>query len=283
MREVCHGLLWTDNVSAFNSDVCTDQCNIALYKAGCCTPAVPSCRQLYLTESEYTYQHFMHVTGKVALDLNKKALCHEGVRVSRGMYPRLLELGISWRWLVIFTPLPLYPRGDGPGTHWIGGWVRSRAGLEWRGEEKILDATGTRTPTPRSSSLQLVSILTPQFIDVTMTKVFLGGSFFSFCYVFIHILFNDAFSSSDYDMTWNGGRIMNWKGYGRKCSSPNFRYYHGIFLEGLGKPKSEYDNPCLVRNPITHEWEVGATNPTSSQVCKFYYMCCKTNRVYDYC
>jgi hypothetical protein len=28
---------------------------------------------------------------------------------------------------------------------------------------------------------------------------------------------------------------MNWKGCGRKRSWPNFRYYPGIFLEGLKK------------------------------------------------
>jgi hypothetical protein len=36
------------------------------------------------------------------------------------------------------------------GTHWIGGWVDLRAGLD--DVEKILDPTGTRTPTPQSSS-----------------------------------------------------------------------------------------------------------------------------------
>jgi hypothetical protein len=46
-----------------------------------------------------------------------------------------------------------------PGTHWIGGWVEPRAGLDDFGEKKILDPTGTRTPTPQSSS-QSVSIPT---------------------------------------------------------------------------------------------------------------------------
>jgi hypothetical protein len=41
-------------------------------------------------------------------------------------------------------------RERAPGTHWIGGWVDLRAGLDEL--EKILDPTGTRTPTPRSSS-----------------------------------------------------------------------------------------------------------------------------------
>jgi hypothetical protein len=62
MREVCHALLEADNVSALTRDVCIDQRNIASYKAGCCTPAVPSCRKLCLTKSEYKSTHFIHVT-----------------------------------------------------------------------------------------------------------------------------------------------------------------------------------------------------------------------------
>jgi hypothetical protein len=43
-------------------------------------------------------------------------------------------------------PRPLYPRGKSPSTDWIGGWVDPRAGL---GDvEKILNLTGTQTPTP---------------------------------------------------------------------------------------------------------------------------------------
>jgi hypothetical protein len=36
------------------------------------------------------------------------------------------------------------------GTHWTGGWVDPRAGLD--DVEKIFDPTGTRTPTPQSFS-----------------------------------------------------------------------------------------------------------------------------------
>jgi hypothetical protein len=61
-----------------------------------------------------------------------------------------LDLGTSWRWVVSFTPRPFYPREKSP-------WYpldrrlcgpRSRSGR--RGEEKVLDPTGTRTPTPRT-------------------------------------------------------------------------------------------------------------------------------------
>jgi hypothetical protein len=37
------------------------------------------------------------------------------------------------------------PRENSPGTHWIGGWVDPRAGLD--DGEKILNPTGSRTPT----------------------------------------------------------------------------------------------------------------------------------------
>jgi hypothetical protein len=51
------------------------------------------------------------------------------------------------------------PGERAPGTHWIGGWVDSRVGLD--DAEKILDPTGTRPPTlgrpARSQSLYRLS------------------------------------------------------------------------------------------------------------------------------
>jgi hypothetical protein len=45
--------------------------------------------------------------------------------------PHFLDHGTSWRWVVSFKPLSLYPRGNNPpGTHWIGDEVDPRAGLE---------------------------------------------------------------------------------------------------------------------------------------------------------
>jgi hypothetical protein len=40
--------------------------------------------------------------------------------------------------MVIFTPQPLYPGERAPGTHWIGGWVGPRAGLENVEKRKFL-------------------------------------------------------------------------------------------------------------------------------------------------
>jgi hypothetical protein len=42
---------------------------------------------------------------------------------SEGIAPRILNLGTRRRWVVRFTPRPLYPRRKNPGAHWIGGWV----------------------------------------------------------------------------------------------------------------------------------------------------------------
>jgi hypothetical protein len=61
--------------------------------------------------------------------------------------PHFRDLGPSWRWVVSFTPRPLYPRY--PLDRRLGG-PQSQSGRS--GEEKILDPIGTRTPTPRSSS-----------------------------------------------------------------------------------------------------------------------------------
>jgi hypothetical protein len=57
-----------------------------------------------------------------------------------------------------------------PGSHWIGGWAGARAGLD--NVEKILDPTGTRTPTPLSSSQQPVAMPTelPRLLALGIMK-----------------------------------------------------------------------------------------------------------------
>jgi hypothetical protein len=64
----------------------------------------------------------------------------------------ILELDTSWKWVVSFTTLPLYPRGKNPRyllERRLGG---PQSGSGRRGEQKILDPSGTLTPTPLSSS-----------------------------------------------------------------------------------------------------------------------------------
>jgi hypothetical protein len=76
---------------------------------------------------------------KLSLCLTNWALRHEDICGSGCIDPNFLDLGISWSWVVSFTPLPLYPRERVPSTHFIGSWVDPRAGLDhWRSEIQIL-------------------------------------------------------------------------------------------------------------------------------------------------
>jgi hypothetical protein len=79
---------------------------------------------------------------KLILLLKMSSLCHEGVWGSRCINSRFLYLDTTWRWVVSFTSLPLYPRGKYPGTHWIGVWVDPRAGVDDVEKRKFLILTG---------------------------------------------------------------------------------------------------------------------------------------------
>jgi hypothetical protein len=75
--------------------------------------------------------------------------------------PHFLDLGTSWRRVVSFMPLPLYPRERDPGTHFIGGWVDPRAGLDDMEKWKFLPYRDSNSPLPgrpaRSQSLYRLS------------------------------------------------------------------------------------------------------------------------------
>jgi hypothetical protein len=63
-----------------------------------------------------------------------------------------LNLDTNLWWVVSLMPLLLYPHGNGPSTHRIGGWVGPRTGW-WYGEMTILGPIRNWTLTPQSSSL----------------------------------------------------------------------------------------------------------------------------------
>jgi len=67
-------------------------------------------------------------------------------RGSGSIAPRILWPLHWWRWVVSFTPRPLYPRRTAPDTHWIGGWVGTRAGLDTVVKRKIPAPSGIWTP-----------------------------------------------------------------------------------------------------------------------------------------
>jgi hypothetical protein len=76
---------------------------------------------------------------------------HWSRRRRRCINPPFVDLGTSSRWVVSFTPRPLYPLGKSPRYPLDRrlGEPQSRSGR--CGEEKNLNFTGTRTPTPRPS------------------------------------------------------------------------------------------------------------------------------------
>jgi hypothetical protein len=47
-----------------------------------------------------------------------------------GIAPCILDLGTRMTLVVSFTPRPIYPQERAPVTHWTGGWVDSRSGLD---------------------------------------------------------------------------------------------------------------------------------------------------------
>jgi hypothetical protein len=78
---------------------------------------------------------------------------HEGER--RYSSYSYLTSATRWGWVVSVTPRPRFAPGErtpGTGTHWIGGWVGLRAGLDVGLEEKSSAPVGDRTSIARSSS-----------------------------------------------------------------------------------------------------------------------------------
>jgi hypothetical protein len=65
------------------------------------------------------------ISKKIKVSRNRP----EGPEGGRGIALLFLDLGARRGWVVRTTPRPLYPR-ERPGTHYTGGWVGPRAGLD---------------------------------------------------------------------------------------------------------------------------------------------------------
>jgi hypothetical protein len=90
--------------------------------------------------------HIMYISRvKLSLRFTWAPLL-EGVFGSGGIEPRILDLGTRLRWVVSFTSRPLYPWDRAPGTHWIGGWVVTRAGLDAVVKRKIPSLCRDKNP-----------------------------------------------------------------------------------------------------------------------------------------
>jgi hypothetical protein len=65
---------------------------------------------------------------------------------SRGVAPLILNLSTRWRWVVNFTPWPLYLRERTPGTYLIEGCVGPRVVLDVLDKRKISCPCGDSNP-----------------------------------------------------------------------------------------------------------------------------------------
>jgi hypothetical protein len=120
---------------------------------------ITGCQCLFITTRSITK---VKVTSSLCLTKHYAIKTYGG---SGCIDPRFLDLGTSWRWVVSFTPLPLYPRVKSP-LYPLDRRLGEPQRLSGRYvEAKVLDSTGTRTPTPRPSSPQPVAIPTalPRF------------------------------------------------------------------------------------------------------------------------
>jgi hypothetical protein len=95
---------------------------------------------------------------KLSLCLTNYALRREGVWGSRCIDPYFLDLGTSWRWVVNFTPRPLYPQGKSP---WYPLDRRLGGPHGRRGEEKILDPMTDNVEESVTARLNQVHCLLP--------------------------------------------------------------------------------------------------------------------------
>jgi hypothetical protein len=97
---------------------------------------------------------------------------HEDVWGSGYIDPRILDLGTSPIWVVTSPPCRFTPGKIAPDTHWIGGWMGCRAGLDDVKSRKILPC---RDSNPDPSAVQPIgSCYTDQAIRaVTIAMKFL--------------------------------------------------------------------------------------------------------------
>jgi hypothetical protein len=76
----------------------------------------------------------------ISVKVKVKSLCfkHNAMKTNWGsgdLAPRILDLGTRWRWVVSFTPRPLYPQGNSP-CYLLDRRLSGPQNRSGRGEEK---------------------------------------------------------------------------------------------------------------------------------------------------
>jgi hypothetical protein len=95
------------------------------------------------------------------------------------MDPHFLDIGSSWKWVISFTPLPLYPREGAPCTHCIGSWADLRVGLDDIENRKFLSLLGLELrplgrPASRYTDYAIPDPISSRFILILTSSVRLG-------------------------------------------------------------------------------------------------------------
>jgi hypothetical protein len=117
--------------------------------------AVHICECINIVHYLYRFQNSMKVKVNLPTCITNWALGHEcawrmGCIIHVILTSALVGGEWSASWICHFTL-----REGATGTHWIGSWVDPRANLEDMEELKILDFTGTRSPTHSQSLYRL--------------------------------------------------------------------------------------------------------------------------------
>jgi hypothetical protein len=131
--------------------------------------------------------------------------------------PCFRDLGTRWSWVVSSYPYRFIPGERVPGAHWIGDWVRPRAGLDDMEEWKLLTLLGLeprplRHPDYIQSLYRLRypgSIISVrdryQFLYFDITSIVAGTGNSSSC-----------LSVDCHTLLLRGDRIRLWQGYLKK-------------------------------------------------------------------
>jgi hypothetical protein len=127
---------------------------------------------------------------------------HEGVVGSGGVAPRILDRGARWRWVVTFTPRPLYPQGKSPWYPSDGrlGGPQSRSGRG--GEEK---------------NFQPLQRLEPRIIHSVVQRSNYEGRLVS---SWTHLITSFTFSRNGWSVVRNASLAKG--GISKKRPSPHF-------------------------------------------------------------
>jgi hypothetical protein len=128
--------------------------------------------------------------------------------------------------VVRFTLLPLYPRGKSPGTHWIGGWVYPRTGLDME-KRKFLPPPGLELRTlsrpARSQSLYRLrysgSYILIYIIKITTTILICYLNLFIQCGSSFCRLKNPQFGFIWLRLRFSGPTPWDWLVMGMSCRS----------------------------------------------------------------